>query len=235
METFNQMLSPDFAMVKRDSHFKEVYVDELVVGDIVKLTYGEIIPADIRLIEVHEFFVDNSSLTGESDPRRRYSSCTDPNPMESKNLVFYSTHAVEGHAKGVVVAVGANTVMGKMVELAGNVEAKKAKSPIASEIEAFTANVSVCSLVIGLIFFLLTLCLGFSWQDSILLFSEIVVASIPEGLNLTCTMMLIFMAKRMAKKHCVIKNLHALETLASSSIMIVDKTGTLTQNKMSSK
>lgn len=119
MESFSRMMNPHMAMVKRDGHFKEILAEELCVGDIVKLTYGDVIPADIRLIETQEFYVDNSSLTGESDPKKRDPSGIENDPMETKNLVFYSTHAVEGHAKGVVIAVGPNTVMGKMVELAG--------------------------------------------------------------------------------------------------------------------
>lgn len=112
-------------------------------------------------------------------------------------------------------------------------EAKKAISPIVSEIEGFIKNISILSLVAGLAFFLISLALRFSWQDSISFFTEIIVASIPEGLNLVSTILLVMMAKKMAVKHCLVKNLHALETLASSAVMITDKTGTLTLNKMS--
>lgn len=115
----------------------------------------------------------------------------------------------------------------------GSVEAKKAKSPIVSEIENFIKIISIRSLVVGLIFFFIALALQFSWQDCVSFFTEIIVASIPEGLNLTCTMLLVMMAKSMASKHCLVKNLHALETLASCAVLITDKTGTLTQNKMS--
>jgi sodium/potassium-transporting ATPase subunit alpha len=233
MESFNRIMSPRFTMVKREGHFKEVFVDELVAGDIVKLTYGEIIPADIRLFECHEFFVDNSSLTGESDPKKRAPICTHNDPMLSKNLVFYSTHAVEGHATGLVVAVGGSTLMGKIVEVAGNIVAKKAKSPVVAEIEDFIKIISIRSLIVGVAFTLVALVLRCSWKNCISFFTEIVVASIPEGLNLTCTMLLVMMAKKMASKHCLVKNLHALEILGSSSVMITDKTGTLTQNRMS--
>jgi len=138
-----------------------------------------------------------------------------------------------GHAKGIVTAVGTNTVMGKMAELTSSVTANDKKSPIMSEMEGFIKSISIRSLVIGFIFSVLALLMGFSWPDAITFFTELIVASVPEGLNLTCTVLLVLMAKRMAKKNCLVKNLHSLETLSSASVICTDKTGTLTQNRMS--
>jgi sodium/potassium-transporting ATPase subunit alpha len=101
--------------------------------------------------------------------------CTDNDPMETKNLVFFSTHAVEGHAKGVVVAVGANTVMGKMAQLASSMAANKAKSPIVEEMEIFIMHISRRSLLFGISFLALSLALGCSWKDAVTFFTRTAV------------------------------------------------------------
>ncbi|OXA60186.1 Sodium/potassium-transporting ATPase subunit alpha-A [Folsomia candida] len=112
MESFKNMV-PRAAYVHRNGRRIEIAVSQLVVGDIVEVKFGDLIPADIRILECQDFKVDNSSLTGESEPCKRSPECTSENVMETKNMAFFSTNALEGVAKAVVVRVGVNTLMGK--------------------------------------------------------------------------------------------------------------------------
>jgi sodium/potassium-transporting ATPase subunit alpha len=116
---------------------------QLVVGDIVEVKGGDTVPADIRVIHAMGFKVDNSSLTGESEPQSRSAERTNDNPLETKNLAFFSTNAVEGTATGVVIYTGDRTVMGRIAHLASGLET--GMTPIAREIEHFI-HISKCSL-----------------------------------------------------------------------------------------
>ncbi|KAG5871900.1 hypothetical protein JTB14_030953 [Gonioctena quinquepunctata] len=179
MESFKNMV-PQFATVLREGEKLTLRAEDLVIGDVVEVKFGDRIPADIRIVESRGFKVDNSSLTGESEPQSRSPDFTHENPLETKNLAFFSTNAVEGTAKGVVISCGDHTVMGRIAGLASGLD---------------TANV-------------------------------------PEGLLATVTVCLTLTAKRMASKNCLVKNLEAVETLGSTSTICSDKTGTLTQNRM---
>lgn len=115
-------LTPQKAKCIRDGKQDEIDAVNLVRGDLVYIKFGDRVPADLRLLEVSDLKVDNSSLTGESEPQKRGSTCTDENPLESQNLAFFSTSAVEGSALGIVVGVGDNTVMGRIAGLASGVD-----------------------------------------------------------------------------------------------------------------
>lgn len=128
MESFKRMV-PRKAHVYRNSGFRtELSAEELVPGDIVELRSGDLIPADVRIIDSQNFKVDNSSLTGESEPTKRTAECTNSDPMETKNLAFFSTNAVEGCATGLVVRVGSKTLMGRLATLSSTVDS--GQSPI---------------------------------------------------------------------------------------------------------
>merc|ERR1712117_235678 len=187
MESFKNLV-PQYAVVRRNGEKITVKAAELTLGDIVEIKFGDRVPADLRVIEARGFKVDNSSLTGESEPQTRSPEFTNENPLETRNLAFFSTNAVEGTCVGMVVNIGDNTVMGRIAGLASGLEG--GQTPIAKEIEHFIhiiTGVAVC---------------------------------------LTLT------AKRMAAKNCLVKNLEAVETLGSTSCICSDKTGTLTQNRM---
>uniref|UniRef100_A0A8C7XXC6 Sodium/potassium-transporting ATPase subunit alpha n=1 Tax=Oryzias sinensis TaxID=183150 RepID=A0A8C7XXC6_9TELE len=174
--------------------------------------------------------VDNSSLTGESEPQTRSPDCTHDNPLETRNIAFFSTNCVEGTARGIVVCTGDRTVMGRIATLTSGLET--GKTPIAKEIEHFIQIITGVAVFLGVTFFILSIVLGYSWLEAVIFLIGIIVANVPEGLLATVTVCLTLTAKRMARKNCLVKNLEAVETLGSTSTICSDKTGTLTQNRM---
>ncbi|NXY12444.1 AT1A3 ATPase, partial [Pteruthius melanotis] len=156
--------------------------------------------------------------------------CTHDNPLETRNITFFSTNCVEGTARGVVIATGDRTVMGRIATLASGLEV--GKTPIAVEIEHFIQLITGVAVFLGISFFILSLILGYTWLEAVIFLIGIIVANVPEGLLATVTVCLTLTAKRMARKNCLVKNLEAVETLGSTSTICSDKTGTLTQNRM---
>merc|ERR1711868_168498 len=213
MESFKNLV-PQYAVVRRNGEKITVKAAELTLGDIVDIKFGDRVPADLRVIEARGFKVDNSSLTGESEPQTRSPEFTNENPLETRNLAFFSTNAVEGTCVGMVVNIGDNTVMGRIAGLASGLEG--GQTPIAKEIEHFIHIITAVAVFLGVIIFII----------------GIIVANVPEGLLATVTVCLTLTAKRMAAKNCLVKNLEAVETLGSTSCICSDKTGTLTQNRM---
>jgi len=228
MESFKNMV-PQYATVIREGQKLTLKAEELTIGDIVEVKFGDRIPADIRVVESRGFKVDNSSLTGESEPQSRGSDFTHDNPLETKNLGFFSTNAVEGTAKGIVIAIGDNTVMGRIAGLASGLSS--GETPIAKEIEHFIHLITGVAVFLGVVFFIVAFVLGYHWLDAVIFLIGIIVANVPEGLLATVTVCLTLTAKRMASKNCLVKNLEAVETLGSTSTICSDKTGTLTQDR----
>ena len=144
---------------------------------------------------------------------------------------IYSSIALEtGTARAVVISCGDNTVMGRIAGLASGLDT--GKTPIACEIEHFIHIITGVAVFLGVSFFIIALALGYNWLDAVIFLIGIIVANVPEGLLATVTVCLTLTAKRMAKKNCLVKNLEAVETLGSTSTICSDKTGTLTQNRM---
>merc|ERR1719333_1460575 len=212
MESFKNLV-PQYALVRRNGEKVTIPASELTLGDVVEVKFGDRVPADLRVVEARQFKVDNSSLTGESEPQTRTPEFTHENPLETKNLAFFSTNAVEGTAVGIVVNIGDNTVMGRIAGLASGLASDQ--TPIAKEIAHFIHIITGVAVFLGVIFLI-----------------GIIVANVPEGLLATVTVCLTLTAKRMASKNCLVKNLEAVETLGSTSTICSDKTGTLTQNRM---
>jgi len=229
MESFKNMV-PQQALAIRGGEKKAVLARTLVLGDIVEVKGGDRIPADLRIIQSSNMKVDNSSLTGESEPQARDNADSTVTVLEAKNLAFFSTNCVEGSARGIVIRCGDNTVMGRIAALASNVDS--GDSPIAQEIEHFIHIITGVAVVLGVVFFILAFVLGYHWLEAVIFLIGIIVANVPEGLLATVTVCLTLTAKRMAKKNCLVKNLEAVETLGSTSTICSDKTGTLTQNRM---
>jgi len=229
MESFKNLV-PQYALCLRDGEKVTIKAEQLTLGDIIYVKFGDRLPADIRVTESMGFKVDNSSLTGESEPQARSAEFTHENPLETKNLAFFSTNAVEGTATGIVVNVGDNTVMGRIAGLASGLET--GDTPIAKEIAHFIHLITGVAVFLGVTFFIIAFILGYHWLDAVIFLIGIIVANVPEGLLATVTVCLTLTAKRMASKNCLVKNLEAVETLGSTSTICSDKTGTLTQNRM---
>ena len=229
MESFKNMV-PQYALCLRDGEKLTIKAEELTLGDIIEVKFGDRIPADIRVLEARGFKVDNSSLTGESEPQARSPEFTHENPLETKNLAFFSTNAVEGTATGMVVNIGDYTVMGRIAGLASGLDT--GDTPIAKEIAHFIHIITGVAVFLGVTFFIIAFILGYHWLDAVIFLIGIIVANVPEGLLATVTVCLTLTAKRMASKNCLVKNLEAVETLGSTSTICSDKTGTLTQNRM---
>ena len=229
MESFKNMV-PQYALCLREGEKINIKAENLTLGDVVEIKFGDRIPADIRVVESRGFKVDNSSLTGESEPQSRSPEFTHENPLETRNLAFFSTNAVEGTAKGIVVNVGDNTVMGRIAGLASGLDT--GETPIAKEIAHFIHLITGVAVFLGVTFFVIAFILGYHWLDAVIFLIGIIVANVPEGLLATVTVCLTLTAKRMASKNCLVKNLEAVETLGSTSTICSDKTGTLTQNRM---
>ncbi|KAF1381951.1 hypothetical protein PFLUV_G00159340 [Perca fluviatilis] len=229
MESFKNMV-PQQALVIREGEKMQINAEQVVSGDLVEVKGGDRIPADLRIVSSHGCKVDNSSLTGESEPQTRSPDCTHDNPLETRNIAFFSTNCVEGTARGIVVCTGDRTVMGRIATLTSGLET--GKTPIAKEIEHFIQIITGVAVFLGVSFFILSIVLGYSWLEAVIFLIGIIVANVPEGLLATVTVCLTLTAKRMARKNCLVKNLEAVETLGSTSTICSDKTGTLTQNRM---
>ncbi|XP_017554644.1 sodium/potassium-transporting ATPase subunit alpha-2 [Pygocentrus nattereri] len=229
MDSFKNMV-PQQAMVIREGEKRQINAEEVVLGDLVEIKGGDRIPADLRIISSSGCKVDNSSLTGESEPQTRSPDFTHENPLETRNISFFSTNCVEGTARGIVIATGDHTVMGRIATLASGLEV--GQTPINIEIEHFIHIITGVAVFLGVSFFVLSLILGYTWLEGVIFLIGIIVANVPEGLLATVTVCLTLTAKRMARKNCLVKNLEAVETLGSTSTICSDKTGTLTQNRM---
>ncbi|EFN88446.1 Sodium/potassium-transporting ATPase subunit alpha [Harpegnathos saltator] len=229
MESFQRML-PQRAKVLRDGERKELLVTELVVGDIVLLETGDRVSADIRILECQGLKVDNASFTGESSiPLIRTANIPQTGSViEAKNMVFFSTNIIEGTGKGVVVARGDDTVMGRVAKLTSRLSLRP--TPLSREIRRFMKLISCWAIFLGVLFLVMSIAMNYNWIDSVMFLIGIIVANVPEGIFATVTVSLTLTAKRMASKNCLVKNLEAIETLGCTAVICSDKTGTLTQN-----
>ncbi|KAG8182327.1 hypothetical protein JTE90_004094 [Oedothorax gibbosus] len=229
MESFKNMV-PQYATIIREGQKHTLPAEDVVVGDLVEVKGGDRVPADIRVISSQSLKVDNSSLTGESEPQTRSPEMTNDNPLETRNIAFFSTNCVEGTGRGIVINTGDRTVMGRIANLASGLE--MGDTPIAREIAHFIHIITSVAVFLGVTFFIIAFILGYYWLDAVIFLIGIIVANVPEGLLATVTVCLTLTAKRMASKNCLVKNLEAVETLGSTSTICSDKTGTLTQNRM---
>lgn len=229
MRAFDGML-PDRATVIRDGMEVSIEAKDLVVGDIVTMKMGDQIAADIRLFDTKNFKVDNSTLTGESEPQWRSAEYTHEDPFLTENLAFSSTFCVEGWAKGIVINIGNLTVVGRLAS--HTAEAEKVETPISQEVSQFIHIITVAAIIIGCFLFVIAFMLGYFWIDALLFLIGIIVACVPEGMLAIVTIALSLTAKRMSNKNCLVKNLEAVETLGATSILMTDKTGTITSNKL---
>lgn len=207
--------------------FDSIY---LVVGDVVNLSVGDSVPADIRIISSSGFKVNNSALTGESDTLERGPNNVQHDPKEATNMIFFGTDASEGTCTGVVVRTGDDTFIGKIAQLTEGTEVEQ--TPINKEIQHFITIVSAVAIFLGVAFFIIGLALGTDLITNLVFMIGIIVANVPEGLLATVTVCLSLTSSAMFQKNVLVKNMESVETLGSTTCICSDKTGTLTQNRM---
>lgn len=211
-------------------------MEQLVIGDVVFCQAGDRVPADIRVIRSDGMKIDNSSITGESEPLLRISEHEWPinqtagSYLEAKNLAFFSTNCTDGQGIGIVIGTGDKTVIGDLANTVTHIEEER--TPIAREIASFVNIVTIIAIVSGIALFGLTLHFGMKLFQAFITMIGVTIGNVPEGLLPTLTVVLTLAAKRMASKKCLVKRLETVETLGSTSVICTDKTGTLTQNKM---
>ncbi len=229
-----QALLPRKVTVRRESEERLIAASDVVPGDLLLLTEGVAIPVDARVIVSEGLRVDMSSLTGESRPVPRTAQCVDVAGRVSAvlpNLVFAGTSVVSGRGEAVVFATGANTEFGRIAQLTQ--AQTEQPSPLQRELKSVTRIVTLLAVGIGLVFFVVgTMLGGLSTVSAFLFAIGIIVANVPEGLLPTLTLSLALGVRRMAGRKALVKRLSSVETLGATTVILTDKTGTLTENEM---
>ncbi len=232
IEALKKMTAP-MAKVKRNGKIEEVPAQEVVPGDIVILEAGNYVPADCRLISAFNLKVEESSLTGETEPVLKNADATFKGNIpvgDRLNMAFSSTTIVNGHAEAIVVETGMNTMLGKIAHMISNNETPQ--TPIQKKLADVGKTLGIGCLIICAIVFVIGLAKKIEPIQMFMTSVGLAVAAIPEGLPAIVTIMLSIGVTAMSKKNAIIRKLPAVETLGSSSVICSDKTGTLTQNKM---
>ncbi len=226
-------MTPPIAKVIRNKKTYEINAEELVPGDIIQIEAGNYIPADCRIIESFNLKIEESSLTGETEPvlkNEKEVFDKDIPTGDMLNMAFMATIAVNGHGKAIVTETGMNTKVGKIANMI--IDEKSPETPIQKKLGEVGKTLGIACLVICIAIFIIGLFKKIEPVEMFMTSVGLAVAAIPEGLPAIVTIMLSIGVTKMAKKNSIIRKLPAVETLGSSSVICSDKTGTLTQNKM---
>lgn len=234
LEALNSLV-PVRCNVIRDAAPKNIDAEDLVVGDIIKLSAGDRVPSDCRLITCVSLYVDESSLTGESEPREKSSASLpnaphDAGSAEKVNMVFMGTLVTAGSGLAITVATAARTEFGKAFQEVKEIESKR--TPLQVKMDELGQKLSVFSIGIIVCIGLIGVIKGEKFMDMFNIGVSLAVAAIPEGLPICVTVTLALGVMRMAKRKAVVKRLPAVEALGCADYICCDKTGTLTLNKM---
>lgn len=232
IEALKKMASP-VASVLRDGHVEHIKGEDIVVGDVVILEAGDVVPADMRLFEVNTVKIEESALTGESVPVDKDLVIPAGNEVgigDRTNMAFSSTNVTYGRAVGVVTSTGMNTEVGKIANMLANTE--EGKTPLQENQDALGKWLTIMILVIAVIIFVVGMLRGNEWTHMLLTAIAIAVAAIPEGLPAISTIILALGTQKMAQRNALVRKLPAVETLGGVEIICSDKTGTLTLNQM---
>ena len=214
-------LLPVRVVVKRDGSPLEIDASQVVVGDLVILSAGDRVVADMTAVEAHGLELDESTLTGEAEPVE----------VIADSMLWAGTFVVSGEGTAAVCATGVNTQLAGIAALTASAE--RPPGPLALELRRIVRIMAVLTVSVGAAFFILTLFTGTPARDGFLFAVGITVALVPEGLLPTLTLSLAMGAQRMAHKNALVRHLQAVETLGSTTFICTDKTGTLTRNEMS--
>ena len=231
LEALKNMNAPH-SLVLRNGKKEEVMAKDLVPGDIIYLEAGNIIPADVRFIKEHEIEVDESALTGESIPVDKDSSYVGVNDVplgERKNQGYSSTIITNGTAVALVIGTGMNTEIGTIAKL---LDTDNTETPLKKKLNHIGKVLSIIGILVSIFIFILGLYHGQNLIDILMISISLAISVIPEGLPATVTVVMALGVERMAKKKALVKQLPAVETLGSATVICSDKTGTLTENKM---
>ena len=232
IEALKKMASP-VASVLRDGHVEHIKGEDIVVGDVVILEAGDVVPADMRLFEVNTVKIEESALTGESVPVDKdlvIPAGDEVGIGDRTNMAFSSTNVTYGRAVGVVTSTGMNTEVGKIANMLANTE--EVKTPLQENQDALGKWLTIMILVIAVIIFVVGMLRGNEWTHMLLTAIAIAVAAIPEGLPAISTIILALGTQKMAQRNAIVRKLPAVETLGGVEIICSDKTGTLTLNQM---
>lgn len=228
-----QKLSSHVAKVIRNGELIIIPSKELVPGDIVVLETGDYVPADLRIIEAVNLKVQEASLTGESVPVEKNIEAISDEKVgigDRTNMLFSSSLITYGRGKGIVVEIGMNTEVGKIASIIN--DTNETETPLQEKLNKLGKTLGIGALIICAVIFVIGLLYGKNPLDMFMTAVSLAVAAIPEGLAAVSTIVLAIGVQRMVKKHAIVKKLPAVETLGSATVICSDKTGTLTQNKM---
>lgn len=233
MQTLKSWM-PEYAKVVREGEMKRILVGDLVPGDLIVLEEGDRVPADARLIEAFDLWTNNVPLTGESEPQPRTTEAiktVDSDYIDVPNLVFMSTSVATGRGKAVVIKTGMETKFGQIAGLTQ--EIKEEASPLQKEI-AYTARYDfILAITVGIAFFFVSLSLLHVQLTAAILFMiGVMVALVPEGLQVTVSSALAINVLKMVRENVLVKRLSAVQTLGSVTVICTDKTGTITKGEM---
>lgn len=239
LEALKKLSSPT-ATVRRDGNLIEIKAEELVPGDIIILEEGRSIPADLRLLKSHSLKTDESSLTGESLPVEKDASFVlseESGVGDRVNECYMSTPVVYGRGEGVVIATGMKTEIGRiatMLENGGNEQTplQKKLAQLSKFLGILTVGIVILMFIVSLIYDGVNGTIASGWSTSLLNAVSLAVAAIPEGLLAVVTIVLALGVRKMTKVNTIVRRLASVETLGAVSVVCSDKTGTLTQNKM---
>ncbi len=233
METLKRWM-PEYCKVFRDGELKKIRVEELVPGDIIALEEGDRVPADARVIEAFDLWTNNVPLTGESEPQPRSARPTiiaDKAFLDAPSLVFMSTSVAKGQGKAVVVETGMSTEFGQIAGLTQQISEEP--SPLQKEIANTARYDFVLAITVGFLFFLASIVwLHLDFYSSILFMIGVMVACVPEGLQVTVSSALAINMLKMVKENVLVKRLSAVQTLGNVTVICTDKTGTITKGEM---
>ncbi len=232
MAALKQLAVPT-VRVRRSGHMVEISARELVPGDVVLLEAGVLVPADGRLLESVNLRVDEAALTGESEPVEKHARALDRAELpvgDRLNMVYMGTVVTYGRGAAIITETGMNTELGRIAELIQTVE--REPTPLQRRLDQLGRGLAVAALVIVAIVFVLGLLRGEDWRLMLLTAISMAVAAVPEGLPAVVTIALALGAQRMLKRQALIRKLPAVETLGSVTVICSDKTGTLTENRM---
>lgn len=230
VEKLNEMVETT-ALITRDGISREIPVDKIVVGDLITLNAGDIVPADIRLIQAKDLFISQSSLTGESEPIEKIIVETSENilPLESKNLIFMGSNIISGSSKGIVITTGDETILGR---IAKDLNKKKSITSFEKGVNSVSKVLITFMLFMVPFIFLINGVVKGDWFEAFLFALSIAVGLTPEMLPMIVSANLAKGARKMAKKKVIVKNLNAIQDLGAMDILCTDKTGTLTEDKI---